>query len=696
MGTVMAHDGRSGSIGMWWSKEEFVKEALQVEHPFDSEVVVPQRIAKVIFTIATEGPTWIEENRKRTLEWYRAARESLEKKETALHEALHPDVEVVVKSKNILLFKTMLEDIGYDDMGVVRILTDGLKIVGNLEAIGIWKKDDSKGAKCSIEQVWANAKVSQETVLKTRPTKDEDLEQEVWNATMTEVEDKLLRGPYSRESLSDEVGALWVAARRFGIRQGQKVRPIDNFAEHLVNDAFGAREKVKLLSIDHVIAWARAWLGAVDEHRNVSILDAGGGRWIGELHRDWSLTEWRDLKGRVADLRNAYKQVAVHPAHSAFSVVAVQNPQGGKVELFRAVALMFGETAAVYGFLRISRALAALCARLFHLLLVEFFDDFTQIEPGRTSASAMSTLESMFGLLGWDVSMAVTKRFDFDTSFVSLGVQVDFCSAQVGEITVRNKPGRLESIKEAIMKITEQKSLGFKEALSIKGKLTYAEGQLFYRVAAPACRLLSRWAQCGADKPLTLEMEAILMSVCEALSNARPKIIRPRWSCSPVIVFTDGACEDQCTSVGGVIFEAGGNPEAFGAIMAPEVVESWASKVGQKQMIGQAELFPLLVARLTWASKLRGKRVIFFIDNDSARLACIKAYSPILASLHIIMDCVKWDCANNCSSWYARVPTASNVGDDPSRMSATLLQKRFGARIVKPVFPIGSWATDVL
>ena len=55
--------------------------------------------------------------------------------------------------------------------------------------------------------------------------------------------------------------------------------------------------------------------------------------------------------------------------------------------------MMFGETAAVYGFLRISRALAAIAARIFNLMVVEFFDDFTQVENTCLAESALMTME---------------------------------------------------------------------------------------------------------------------------------------------------------------------------------------------------------------------------------------------------------------------------------------------------------------
>ena len=99
----------------------------------------------------------------------------------------------------------------------------------------------------------------------------------------------------------------------------------------------------------------------------------------------------------------------------------------------------------------------------------------------------------------------------------------------------------------------------------------------------------------------------------------------------------------------------------------------------QSQVIGQAEPFPVLLSKLTWARRLRDRRVIFFIDSDAARLGLVKAYSPVLPSLNIIMECLSWDYANASESWYARVPSSANISDGrlkKSRVSSGLLELR--------------------
>jgi hypothetical protein len=302
----------------------------------------------------------------------------------------------------------------------------------------------------------------------------------------------------------------------------------------------------------------------------------------------------------------------------------------------------------------------------------------------------------MLELLGWSIAKSEEKRLMFARRFVSLGVQLDFSRTKEKVIVVSNKPGRLNSILELVAAIISKGSLGFKEALSLKGKIAFSEGQLFGRVAAPLCRLLSKWASDPIERKLDDALVEALGLVTGSLCRAGPKVVMPISFEAPVLIFTDGACEPEGTTIGGAIFIPGLQPECFGAKISDEVVQSWCTKVGQTQVIGQAEIHPVLIARHTWGPLLRNRKVLYFIDNDSARLSLIKAYSPVLPSLSIIMKCAAWDNENGSISWYARVPTSSNIADDPSRFDASFLRVKYGAKLVRPCYN-GPWPfTDIL
>ena len=69
-----------------------------------------------------------------------------------------------------------------------------------------------------------------------------------------------------------------------------------------------------------------------------------------------------------------------------------------------------------------------------------------------------------------------------------------------------------------------------------------------------------------------------------------------------------------------------------------------------------------------------GEWVIFFVDNNSARDGLIRGYSPVLESCRLIGASSLMDAALCLTPWYERVPSASNVADDPSRLDYAALE----------------------
>ena len=95
--------------------------------------------------------------------------------------------------------------------------------------------------------------------------------------------------------------------------------------------------------------------------------------------------------------------------------------------------------------------------------------------------------------------------------------------------------------------------------------------------------------------------------------------------------------------------------------------------------------------------QISNRRVLYFLDNDSARIALIRGYIPVLSSLDIVMKCARLDAEARSSPWYSRVHTSSNPADEPSRLSKDKLISIFGAAIVRPSCEgLEGWFTDVL
>ena len=201
-----------------------------------------------------------------------------------------------------------------------------------------------------------------------------------------------------------------------------------------------------------------------------------------------------------------------------------------------------------------------------------------------------------------------------------------------------------------------------------------------------------RWVKEGKSEPMSLELSKGLDWLIEHFETAGPRIVSGARSERPILVFTDGACEDEGTTVGAIIYEVGRTAECFGLKVNQDVVDTWKGSADQKQVIGQAELYPLLLARLTWGDRLAGRRVIYFVDNESARIGMVRAYSPFLPSLQLILECLSWDYKNESQGWYSRVASFSNCADALSRL---ITPTDASVRVVKPVFPVGQ-SSDVL
>ena len=264
-------------------------------------------------------------------------------------------------------------------------------------------------------------------------------------------------------------------------------------------------------------------------------------------------------------------------------------------------------------------------------------------------------------------------------SFCPLGAVVDFSDLQNGVIEVRNKPGRAEEVQALALSYLEQGSLSPAQAASLRGRKLYLEQQCVGRCGAIATRALGRRAQqAGGSYGVEGDVGRALKWIADYIVTAVPRAVRLRKAEPPVIIFTDGAWEVQTATIGAIIFVPGERPQVFGDVVPESIRQSWAVDA-DAQVIGQAELLPIFAAKLKWAAAVNRRRVIYFVDNDSVRHACIRLYSPIEASSNILWAIAQQDAQAQASSWYARVPSASNPADDPSRLRCEEAYRKWNA-----------------
>ena len=84
-------------------------------------------------------------------------------------------------------------------------------------------------------------------------------------------------------------------------------------------------------------------------------------------------------------------------------------------------------------------------------------------------------------------------------------------------------------------------------------------------------------------------------------------------------------------------------------------------------VIGELETLAPTIAMDLWAELCKSRHIVFYIDNDGARYSLIKGYSSSVSlSLLSRMLAVRLE-ELVCIQWFARVASASNLADFPSR-----------------------------
>ena len=84
-------------------------------------------------------------------------------------------------------------------------------------------------------------------------------------------------------------------------------------------------------------------------------------------------------------------------------------------------------------------------------------------------------------------------------------------------------------------------------------------------------------------------------------------------------------------------------------------------------MIHQAELIPVALALQQWCEAVQDREVLVFIDIDASRAAIVRGASANQRSAELVHEIWTAAARTGCSPWFARVASAANPADGPSR-----------------------------
>ena len=690
-------------FGIPWGPDEFVDAALQVGHPLDYPPQLPDELAEAIFQIAIGGICAFERRIESKFDNLCGLEQALAKQEQLLHAAMPQHRAKILHSKRLLLLKARLAEIRHPDVGLVDEICKGFRITGDFPPVGVFRlrrpEDIAPLDPASLhprEWLWKRARGIREAALAARiPRTEEEIQlaRDVLKATEDEVRAGFLSGPHTEEELDRTLGPLWVASRRFGVKQGGKVRPIDDLSESCVNATVRLSEKIEVSGIDDFALMVKFW-HKVLATEDVCIALNDGRILKGKRHADFA--NGVQLLGKCADLESAYKQCPLSDEEASLAVIVVYDPDAKRHQWYVLRALPFGGTASVRQFNRVAFALRMLLIVDFGIPVLAYYDDFFFAAPKGVAAIIDAALSRFSNSFGWQ--WKESKSAAFAQVFKGLGVVFDLRQFCDGFLSVLNTDQRIQEICNAINKIICEDCLSPSLALQLAGRIGFAASQLFGRIGSSAMWQLRSRAHRSRGGRLAPELRLALVGWVSALTEAPPRYVPLAVASLPAVLFTDGFCDPITgrAGAGAVLLDAAtGTFEAFGTCIPDDLVEVFRKNSESAQVVCQAELLPSVLSRWLWRaalSKVRGRRLLHFLDNDAARYGIIKGTSPSRASAWLLAE--HWRAEALCGSytWADRVPSPSNIADGPSRLNFEPLLGVCGGRVrVVELPPFAEW-----
>ena len=635
------------AVGVHWEPSIFVKMAIEKQHPREVLQVMPDNLADTIEVITHSSD--VDMARCRTAEarrWVIKAKEFIDQ-EDKLKSSLDSHCKKILASKKLVLFREMLKECGHADVTIASDISKGFSLMGDLPRSGVFS-DRASFATLTKEQVKSTAKLNRMAIFNgVKTPMDEEITQGVYEATLKELEQGWLRGPIDPKDL----GPHSIVTRRFGVKQSStesdgtrsiKIRPIDDFTESLVNLTNGSDESITVHGVDFIVA-------SISER--IKKLQAMG------------LPS--DLVAKTVDLRKAYKRLPIDLDSLDDSYLCVKIPGEKKFEIYQCVVLPFLARAAVTGFCRSSFAIWSIGVSLFRIHWSCYFDDFFAVEKKELARHTSFIIDSLFSALGWSTS--TEKNSDFSSLARALGVVINLSDTHLLRVSVSNSEHRGKDISDMIDGMLAKKYFRKSEMESLRGRLVFAEGQLFGRVAQRSLRELSCAIASGSGA-VTETLRKSLVFLKDRVTTAHPRVV----ACGPremLHLYTDASHESNYSGVGAVCYNSAGTELwNFGDSLDLDQVKR-VNVDNKGTIIGELEAMAVYAGVNQLASEHQHVDVICFIDNDAVLASMIKAGSPNDVMQNAASSVAAIEVTHDLRLWFERVPSYSNPADGPSRGS---------------------------
>eukprot|EP00435_Cladocopium_sp_Y103_P046884 s338_g13.t1 len=633
-----------------------LEKAIQLEHPFSNESVLKEEHRSVLARVGKVSSLEIKRKLQTLGEWKRLANSRSTQEEQLKHEELAGEcAKRLGRKPRTALMEQLGRRYKVEDLHVPRLCLSGMPIVGTALESPFFLPYHVP-ASITIHELLKSAPMRRQKTMGRVKLMGlqggEELSSAIWDKTLREVQKGTMAGPYSQEEIRARHGPFYNVVPSFGLKQGfneqgePKFRRIDDHSASHNNLAAERTQKIQMAMVDYLMVMISA-----------------------------AAKVYPKLVIATEDMAGAYRQVPLCDSQVGISITAVFNPVTKQPSLFEIFGQPFGAAHAVPNFYRLAEFAQRLLTRGFNILLDHFFDDFFAVMNPDEAATVMFCVREAFLLLGLTLD-AEKSQPPAEVAQV-LGVAFNTKSLQTQKVLlVEPKPTRVQNLCFLIDQVLETNSLGPNLAASILGKFGFLCSTMFGKVGR-CCTGALRARQYQQHSELTLTPEIITsLNLMKIFAKTAPvRQLKVDDSRGPILLYTDASDVPEREPrwlLGAVLIDPtdGLSIEYTYYSVTEEIVNGWNPK---QNYMGQLEILACPLAVATWETKLAGRRVIMFVDNDSAASGLVKGYSPKSDSTALIGHFWLLVAAVAAEVYLDRVESKSNLADGPSRLEFQLM-----------------------
>ena len=333
----------------------------------------------------------------------------------------------------------------------------------------------------------------------------------------------------------------------------------------------------------------------------------------------------------------------------------------------------------LWGYCWFSTAWAISLSWALGIIVLAYVDDFATITPASTSLAPIVALHQAFGLAVHETPGKIHHP-ERGAPCPLLGVRI---TVDTTRVVSANEPDRIAKLVTVCDTLATTATVPLAAFRTLIGKLCFAAAQTWGRSARAGLRALFRHAR-KDPVPVTDLLQVWLHYFALLLPTAPPRVLTVSEARLRCTLWVDGAWRADVGTIGAVLQTPVG-VFCWGGTVPQAVADSWRA-IGQTHLVYPAELYAVWVSLETFAGLIRGCALLIFEDNKGARHSLMSgsAANPAAAlQIHHVWASLA---RSDILPWVARVPSACNPADAPSRLDFSLARKLRWTQ-VPPVHP---------